>query len=154
MISAAASEWPGKAAAGDSFAQWDVHLLGKVEHKNFLGGMRRLRIEERPRLIFDDPFPGSTRTALGNRLTVELRQPGFVEPRTTLVGRTPLEVYRGLPPANEAPRFEPRPHWPRKSRCASPAARLKGRCGARFQLVVSRFENRRHLPVVELRRAA
>lgn len=75
-------------ATGDSFAQWDVHLLGKIEHKNFLGGMRRLRIEERPRLIFDDPFPGATRTALGNRLTVELRQPGFVEPRTTLVGRT------------------------------------------------------------------
>ncbi len=72
---------------GDSFAQWDVHLLGKVEHKNFLGGMRRLRIEDRPRLIFDDPFPSTARGAFGNRLTIELRQPAFLEPRTTLVGR-------------------------------------------------------------------
>ncbi|MGD8858952.1 MAG: BamA/TamA family outer membrane protein [Myxococcales bacterium] len=72
---------------GDSFAQWDVHLLGKVEHKNFLGGMRRLRIEERPRLIFDDPFPATGRAVPGNRITAELRQPAFLEARTTLVGR-------------------------------------------------------------------
>ncbi|MDH5672584.1 MAG: BamA/TamA family outer membrane protein [Myxococcales bacterium] len=72
---------------GDSFNQWDVHLLGKIEHKNFLGGMRRLRIEERPRLIFDDPFPSTARAEIGNRLTLELRQPSFLEARTTLVGR-------------------------------------------------------------------
>ena len=73
---------------------------------------------------------------------------------TALGGRTPLEVYQGLSPANEAPRFEPRVRWPRKSRCASPAARIKGKRGARVALVVSRFENRPHLPVVETRRAA
>jgi outer membrane protein assembly factor BamA len=72
---------------GDSFSQWDVHLLGKVEHKNFLGGMRRLKIEDRPRVIFGQPFPGTTPTNFGNLLTVELRQPAFVEPRTTLVAR-------------------------------------------------------------------
>lgn len=72
---------------GDSFAQWDAHLLGRVEHRNFLGGMRRLRIEERPRLVFDDPFPGVERSSFGNLLTAELRQPAFVEPRTTLVAR-------------------------------------------------------------------
>lgn len=72
---------------GDSFAQWDVHLVGKVEHRNFLGGMRRLRIEERPRLIFDEPFPGTGSSSPGNLLLMELRQPAFFESRTTLVGR-------------------------------------------------------------------
>ena len=75
-------------------------------------------------------------------------------PHTALGGRTPLEVYRGLSPANEAPRFEVRPRWPRKCPCASPAAQIKGKCGTRFTLMLSRFENRPHLPVVELRRAA
>lgn len=74
-------------STGDSFAQWDAHVLGRIEHRNFLGGMRRLRIEERPRIIFDDPFPGIDRTSFGNLLTVELRQPAFVEARTTLVAR-------------------------------------------------------------------
>lgn len=74
-------------ATGDSFAQWDVHLLGRIEHRNFLGGMRRLRIEERPRLIFDDPFPNAQQSNIGNLLTAELRQPAFAEPRTTLVAR-------------------------------------------------------------------
>ena len=75
-------------------------------------------------------------------------------PHTALGGRTPLEVYKGLPPAHEAPRCEPRPLWPQKNRCASPAARIKGKRGTRVGLVVSRFENRPHLPVVEIRRAA
>lgn len=74
-------------STGDSFAQWDAHLLGRIEHRNFLGGMRRLRIEDRPRLIFDDPFPSADRASVGNLLTVELRQPAFAEARTTLVAR-------------------------------------------------------------------
>lgn len=76
----------GESSTG-SFALWDVHLLGRAEHSNFLGGMRRLRIEERPRLIFDNTFPSTTRSGVGNLLTVELRQPGFLEARTTLVAR-------------------------------------------------------------------
>ncbi len=75
-------------------------------------------------------------------------------PHTGLEGRTPMEVYRGLSAANEAPRFEPRSRWPRKSRCASPAAPVKGKRGVRLTLALSRFENRPHLPVIELRRAA
>ena len=76
--------------------QWDVHLLGKIEHRNFLGGMRNLKIEERPRLIFDAPFPatedrssGTKRgpPSIGNLVTLELRQPAFAEARTTLVLR-------------------------------------------------------------------
>lgn len=68
-----------------NFAQWDVHLLGKIEHRNFLGGMRTLRVEDRPRLIFNDSFPDASDPHPGNLLTVELRQPAFIEPRTTLV---------------------------------------------------------------------
>lgn len=72
--------------------QWDVHLLGKIEHRNFLGGMRNLQIEERPRLIFDAQFPRTkepdgAKPSIGNLVTLELRQPAFAEPRTTLVLR-------------------------------------------------------------------
>jgi outer membrane protein assembly factor BamA len=72
-------------AVGDSFSQWDVHLLGRIEHRNFLGGMRRLRIEERPRLIFTHPFPKVADWEVGNLVVIELRQPAFLEARTTLV---------------------------------------------------------------------
>jgi outer membrane protein assembly factor BamA len=83
----------------DSVAQWDVHLLGKIEHKNFLGGMRKLRVEDRPRLIFGDQFPGTPSPDLGNLLMVELRQPAFAEPRTTLVARARWD--RGPDPYGE-----------------------------------------------------
>ncbi len=75
-------------------------------------------------------------------------------PHSGLGGRTPLEMYQGLPPANEAPRFEPRPLWPRNARCAGPAAPVKGKRGVRLTLMLSRFDDRPHLPVVEMRRAA
>jgi transposase InsO family protein len=75
-------------------------------------------------------------------------------PHTALGGRTPLEMYRGLPPANEAPRFEPRARWPRRSPCAKPAAPVQGRCGVHLALVLGHVDDREHLPVVELRRAA
>jgi outer membrane protein assembly factor BamA len=66
----------GEDSTGD-FALWDAHLLARAEHRNFLGGMRRLRVEDRPRLVFDVPFPGidPDRTSVGNLLTIELRQP-------------------------------------------------------------------------------
>ncbi len=75
-------------------------------------------------------------------------------PHTGIWGCTPMEMYRGLPAANEAPRYEPRLLWPRKARCAGPTASVKGKCGVRLTLALSRFDNRPHLPVVELRRAA
>lgn len=69
--------------------QWDVHLLLRAEHRNFFGGMRRMVIEERPRLIFNDAFPRTgrnpeDRAQPGNLLRMELRQPAFIEPRTML----------------------------------------------------------------------
>jgi outer membrane protein assembly factor BamA len=74
---------------GQVASQWDVHLLGRWENRNFLGGMRRLAIEDRPRLIFNEEFPRTDtfepRQNLGNLLTVEFEQPAFLEPRTSLL---------------------------------------------------------------------
>ena len=75
-------------------------------------------------------------------------------PSQALDGRTPREAYEGLRPANAEPRFEPRTTWPRRSKCASPQAEIRGRRGTRLTLVVGYLEGRQHLPVVELRRAA
>ncbi|MFW5876084.1 MAG: BamA/OMP85 family outer membrane protein [Myxococcota bacterium] len=75
-----------RTTAGDvDVRQWDVHLLAMFEHRNFLGGLRRLRIEERPRLIFQNIFPRATDPTPGNLALIEFRQPAFLEPRTTLV---------------------------------------------------------------------
>ncbi|MCG8553749.1 MAG: BamA/TamA family outer membrane protein [Proteobacteria bacterium] len=93
-----------------SVAQWDTHLLLRADHRNFLGGMRRLRIEDRPRLIFKNSFPhlrsevgtgqqGAGPT-LGNLLFAEFRQPGFILERMRLrsavrydIGPDPFEGF-------------------------------------------------------------
>lgn len=79
-------------APSDSLNRWDVHLLGRVEHRNFLGGMRRISIEDRPRIIFDDPFPSATGPTFGNLLILDFRQPSFIEARTSfaVLGRWDL----------------------------------------------------------------
>ncbi|MDB4985940.1 MAG: hypothetical protein JWN04_1118 [Myxococcaceae bacterium] len=70
--------------------QWDAHLFGYVEVRNFLGGLRRLRIEERPKVIFLAPFPqakdetGQRDVRLGNNLSALLEWPAFLEARTLL----------------------------------------------------------------------
>lgn len=67
-----------------SVPQWDVHLRLAYEHRNFLGGLRRLRIEERPRVILLDNFPAvpSEGPRLGNVLSVVFEQPAALEART------------------------------------------------------------------------
>jgi outer membrane protein assembly factor BamA len=64
--------------------EWDVHLLFGYSNENFLGDMRKLRIEERPRLIMLRQFPdipeGGPRP--GNSLTLRFEQPRFPERRT------------------------------------------------------------------------
>ena len=51
-------------------------------------------------------------------------------------------------------RFEPRRRWPRGSPCAGPSAPVQGRRGQRVALVVTYLASRRHLPIVELKKAA
>ena len=74
-------------------------------------------------------------------------------PHEALGGRTPHEVYTRAPPANEAPRFEPRIRWPKTARCAGPNVQVNGKAGARLTMNVSRLQRRAHLPIVSLRRA-
>jgi len=69
-------------------------------------------------------------------------------PHTGLGGRTPLEVCEGRPPAKAAPRFEPRPRWPRG------VGERRGRAGVRLAMEIRYVGGQRHLPVVELREAA
>ena len=75
-------------------------------------------------------------------------------PHSWLGGRTPDDRCRRIPAASRRPRFEPRPHWPEDSPCASPPAKVRGEPGARLQLVVGFHQGRRHLPVVTLKRVA
>jgi transposase InsO family protein len=62
-------------------------------------------------------------------------------PHTTLGGRTPQEVCEARPAKRR--RFEPRPKWPHGPRRRD-----------HLRLAVSYVEGRKHLPVIELRRAA
>jgi hypothetical protein len=71
-----------------------------------------------------------------------------------LDGRTPAEVYRGLKPASQLPRFEPRARWPREAPCSFPQAPVAGEPGAIVRLEVYYQSGRRHLPIVSLKRAA
>jgi putative transposase len=66
-------------------------------------------------------------------------------PHTALAGGTPQEVYEGR--AARRRRLEPRSKWPT-------TPRRRGMDGDKFRLAVSYVEGRRHLPVIELRRAA
>jgi len=79
----------------------DVHLFGLFEHRN-LGGFRRLRIEDRPKIVARDPFFRFARGSIfGNELRIEYRRPAFLEPRTTAQiqfrhdwGPDPFELFR------------------------------------------------------------
>jgi hypothetical protein len=73
---------------------------------------------------------------------------------TWLGGKTPDEAYRGCYSANRKARFEPRSRWPRGSPCAKPWALVRGSPGARLTIEVGFYHGRRHLPVVNIRRAA
>jgi hypothetical protein len=75
-------------------------------------------------------------------------------PHFGLSGRTPNEVYFGRFPAHGRPRIEPRPNWPRGSRCAWPQVLVAGKPGARFHVEIERTDGQVHLPIVRLRRAA
>jgi outer membrane protein assembly factor BamA len=80
----------------------DVHLFGLFEHRNFIGGFRRLRIEDRPKIVARDPFfRFGAGFLFGNELRVGYQRPAFIEPRTTSAiqfrhdwGPDPYELFR------------------------------------------------------------
>jgi hypothetical protein len=75
-------------------------------------------------------------------------------PHAARGGKTPNEAYFDRLPANRRPRIEPRPAWPRGSRCARPHALVAGKPGACFDVGVEYFDDRCELPIIRLRRAA
>jgi putative transposase len=75
-------------------------------------------------------------------------------PHMTLAGQTPNEVFYGDAPASRRPRVEPRSQWPRGSPCAKPQVLVAGKPGDGFHLDLSYYQNRKHLPIVTLRRAS
>ena len=64
------------------------------------------------------------------------------------------EVYFKRPAACHAPRWEPRARWPRGSPCARPVTLVKGQPGAVLDLEVTYHADRKHLPIVRVKRAA
>ncbi len=75
-------------------------------------------------------------------------------PHDTLNGKTPNEVFFSRPAANEQPRIEPRPRWPRGSPCAAPHVGIEGEPGDPFVLTIDHLAGRRHLPIIRVCRAA
>lgn len=67
--------------------EWSAHLDIGWEHRNFLGGMRRFRIETKPGMVLFptrmDNFVAPTNVFFKNKARMELRQPSFIEGRTT-----------------------------------------------------------------------
>jgi outer membrane translocation and assembly module TamA len=79
----------------------DVHFLASWEHRNFLGGLRNFRVQVRPLLMIKPGFTSPETARPGFTTSAELRQPSFIEARTTgLVGGTtgilpdPVNDYR------------------------------------------------------------
>jgi outer membrane protein assembly factor BamA len=78
----------------------DLHLLAGWEHGNFLGGLRRLSFELRPGVVLY-PTTLNQLTAPEHylpelRLLATLRQPGFLEARTTGSLRAAYDIYSVL----------------------------------------------------------
>ena len=143
---------------GQAFRRW-CRARGIRPRRGAVGDHGSLAIVER--------FIRSMKAECARRILVPFRIPAMRDelgcyatwfnehrPHEALGGRTPLEVYARASPANEAPRFEPRERWPSTARCAAPRVPVKGDLGARLHLVVRRLQNRRHLPLIELRRAS
>jgi len=77
-----------------------------------------------------------------------------LRPNTWLGGATPNEIYHHRRLACRTPRLEPRRRWPRRSPCAAPRTLVRGQPGARLELEVRYKGDRRHLPIITLKRAA
>jgi outer membrane protein assembly factor BamA len=75
----------GVGARVDSLA-FATRLTASWEHRNFLGGLRRLAVETRPGLLMIptllDDLQTPERGLFTNRFRVELQQPSFLEGRT------------------------------------------------------------------------
>ena len=99
------------------------------------------------------PFISYRREAFLRELTEIVAWYNSSRPHTWLGGKTPNEVYFAKFPANRRPRFELRERWSRSSPCAKPWTLVRGSPGTKLTLEVSFPGNRKHLPIVTLKRA-
>jgi outer membrane protein assembly factor BamA len=65
-----------------SVPQWDVHLVASYERRHLFGSLARVRIEERPRIIYNRDFPRLAPPTFGNIVKLTLTHPGLLERRT------------------------------------------------------------------------
>ncbi len=67
--------------------QLETHLTAGWEHRNFLGGLRRFNIEAKPGLVYFptriDDIRSPNRVLFQQQIKLGLRQPSFLEGRTT-----------------------------------------------------------------------
>jgi putative transposase len=75
-------------------------------------------------------------------------------PHQGLGGATPNEIFDGIEPAQSKPRLEPRARYPATAACATPQVAVRGKCGAKLELVATHPKGAPHLPVVQLRSVA
>ncbi len=75
----------------------DFHLITGWEHRNFFGGMRRFTIDFRPGIVLYPTrlpdFQAPTHYLPEEKLSVELRQPGFIEGRINAFVRGEFNTY-------------------------------------------------------------
>ena len=75
----------------------DIHLISGWENRNFLGGMRHFQVTFKPGLVFYptrvNNFVVPERFFPEEKLRVELRQPGFIEARTTGFIRPEFNIF-------------------------------------------------------------
>jgi outer membrane protein insertion porin family/translocation and assembly module TamA len=72
----------------------DVHFLARWEHHNFLGGLRSFKVELRPLVMLRPGFFSAKTARPGITAAAELRQPSFIEARTSGI----VDVQTGLVP--------------------------------------------------------
>ena len=148
----------GKQFTAKAFRRW-CGRRGIRQRFGALGKYGSLAVVER--------FIRTLKSEGTRRLLVPLRTSAFEQelalfaawyngfrPHSSLDAATPDEIYHGRTPATLAPRHEPRRKWPRRAPCAGPRARVRGRRGVKVELRVSWLHDRKHLPIVELKRAA
>jgi outer membrane protein assembly factor BamA len=86
----------------------DLHLVGGWEDRNFLGGLRDFAVTFKPGVVLYpvriDNLQGSVQPLLEERLQASLKQPGFLEARTSGFVRPEFNIFPLLvevnPPAN------------------------------------------------------
>ncbi len=71
-----------------SIPQWDVHVFARYQRRQLFGSLGQLTLEDRPRLIFGEAFPGVDSPRPGNIVSVGLTQPGSFEARTSAFARS------------------------------------------------------------------